>query len=703
MYALMALVLVMGSSAAEAQVKESTSLKIVPQNVEYYSASLRCQEQLDMFLGSNAYKRIMEMGPVQFATGMAKMQLQTNDDLARVVQFFESEPELTAVLKDLVSHEVFTYGSGGIGNWLEMLNELNRIQQTAQLEAMAAGEEPQEFMMRKVLAYAEQNKQKLVLADFVVGLKSSDVDALKAQLNRLDQLATGALGQDPNMKDRYKKQTINGHEYLTLTLEGSMVPWQMMPAEVTDALSGMMDHLKKMTLTISLGVHGDYLIVSIGDSTDHLAQIGTGSLLADASEMAPVLKAGDKKLTSIGYASASLLRQAGSAEGQLDTFTQLADLMLPQSPLSEDLQTEIRSDLDKAISKVKESLPEAAAMSSYGFITEKGFESLAYSWGGAGAMNASKPLPLLKHVGEAPIMFFVARTTTDPEQYEMTREVFKRAYYYAEKIAAEEMSEEEFATFQKAAKRLMPLMAKFDEATSKYMIPAMADGQAAMVLDAKSTSTQWTMVLPESAQPLPMLELGMIQGVSDREALEKGLKSYFDTLQEVINTLSKMSQEDDFMDLFPQPIPPIQLPAPATNEAGDAKLYSYAMPPQAPVSERIAPNMGINDKMMIMSLMPEFTTRLFKETQAEGTLLQDASRPLAAAFHFDFPALVDTIWPWVGYGMQVYGADAEMAQYMQMVEPGLEVAKCFKGVTGISYVEGDAMVTHTEWRFEDLK
>ena len=56
--------------------EQAKSLKVVPADAAYYSASLRLKEQLDTFLGSNAYQRLMNIQLVQLAKGQIEFQWQ---------------------------------------------------------------------------------------------------------------------------------------------------------------------------------------------------------------------------------------------------------------------------------------------------------------------------------------------------------------------------------------------------------------------------------------------------------------------------------------------------------------------------------------------------------------------------------------------------------------------------------------------------
>ena len=105
------------------------------------------------------------------------------------------------------------------------------------------------------------------------------------------------------------------------------------------------------------------------------------------------------------------------------------------------------------------------------------------------------------------------------------------------------------------------------------------------------------------------------------------------------------------------------------------------------------------------SLLPRFTARLMADTPLQGSgPLVDTQRPLAAAFHIDFADLLTALKPWVDYGMDLSGGmeQSPMGNIKQQVHDVMDVLQCFRGVSAVTYAEGDAMVTHAQWRFQDL-
>ena len=101
-----------------------------------------------------------------------------------------------------------------------------------------------------------------------------------------------------------------------------MAPWDPGVVEKIRSLATtpadgdkLIEHLKKTTLVVSLGLRDDYLLLAIGPSTDVLAKLGKGTSLRSLPELAAVAKFADKRICSVGYLSKTLNRALQPDQG----------------------------------------------------------------------------------------------------------------------------------------------------------------------------------------------------------------------------------------------------------------------------------------------------------------------------------------------------------------------------------------------------
>jgi hypothetical protein len=701
--------------------KDNTSLKFVPENVAFYVASLRLREVYDKVATSKAAAKLKQIPVVQFGWAMAMAQWQ-NPQVPQLAMFKQAlqapeNQQLVAMLKDAMSQEIFIYGGADFGDAIGLLNELNVASSTAQLEAAASNdlENPSKAQFGKILEVINRQGDKLKIPTLVKGAKLGDTQTAVAQLKRLENLITTAFAQQPPLQQRFAREKIGGGEFLTLRLDGSLVPWPMVMQSVQGVdpqqMQQLVTKLSAVKLVISIGLRDKYLLVSIGDDNKHLAQLGQGALLYDRSELAPVRKAADKPLTEVTYASAAFMQQVGGVERQMDQLSGMAKQFLPMAGLSPELEKELAADVEKITTYVKANVPKPGARSGYNYLTPDGFEGFGYSWTTESTLDASKNLTVLNHVGGDPIAFWAARGKSNPRLFDNLVFLVSRAAYYAEKLLLEKGDPQQQDAYTKIREQLQPLASQLATVTRDKLIPAFADGQSALVLDAKSTSETWHVAMPPSDAALPMLEIGMVSGVSDAGLVKEAFGEYFTIAQQILDKLHELSA-GDLKDMFPQEIPAIQLAKPQTKDVADATVYFYALPAESGLDAQLAPNAGLSASFLVTSLLPRFTARLLADTSLQGQgPLAKYDRPLAAAGHLDFARLIEALEPWIDYGMAIgLGVSADVdgkggptGNIPQQVHDALEVIKCFRGASVVIYQEGNTMVTHVQCRFADLQ
>ena len=130
-----------------------------------------------------------------------------------------------------------------------------------------------------------------------------------------------------------------------------MLPWNDAVVEKIRSLAvspadgdKLIEHLKKTTLVISLGLRDDYLLVAIGPSTEVLAKLGHGATLRSLPELAAVGKFADKRICSVGYSSKAFNQQCGQTKARVDELLRAANTLLPALPAQGKLRNELAKD-----------------------------------------------------------------------------------------------------------------------------------------------------------------------------------------------------------------------------------------------------------------------------------------------------------------------------------------------------------------------
>ena len=267
-----------------------------------FSSTLRLKEQVEIVAHSKAWARLKEIPSVQQGWMMAQMYWTLGaTEFNQTIQKPENQQLIDLVL-DLLSHEIVMYAD----------------QQTADLTALAAEvynsavysgpaldvqnpENPAKnaanAAARTALKRLSGNLDKLKVPTIVFAFKHTDAARAKAQLDRLEKVVTEAIAGEPKLKDRFKRSAVGGNDYLTLTLDGKMIPWDEIPTDASEIeekpgqLKQLIEKLKTLEMAISIGVRGDYLLISVAPSTAHLAALGTGAAIGRSRGIPAALQA----------------------------------------------------------------------------------------------------------------------------------------------------------------------------------------------------------------------------------------------------------------------------------------------------------------------------------------------------------------------------------------------------------------------------
>ena len=230
-------------------------------------------------------------------------------------------------------------------------------------------------------------------------------------------------------------------------------------------------------------------------------------------------KFADRKLTSISYSSKEF-RQLGAQTRYVDNVISVAKAGLAKADLTEEQRKDILKTLTELTKSVQTASANVGAAMSFTFLTDRGFEGYDYDYGKHPGLDGSKPLTLLDHLGGDPLMAVVQRGKVSVKDYENAINGLKKAYKQADEIAQEKLTGDDKEKYDKAKKDFLPLLERLNETTAKLFLPALEDGQCALVLDAQWKSKQWAKALPKMKTALPMPELALVIGVSDAKAVQ---------------------------------------------------------------------------------------------------------------------------------------------------------------------------------------
>src|SRR5262249_30100380 len=155
-----------------------------------------------------------------------------------------------------------------------------------------------------------------------------------------------------------------------------------------------------------------------------------------------------------------------------------------------------------------------------------------------------KPLTILDHLGGSPFLCVASHSAGTRSDYDSFVTWIKRTATDAEKIVERKAPADGWAKYQALRPKIVDLLSRADQANRDNLFPALAGGQTAIVFDTGAESQRWVAPMPESPNPLPMLEIGLSGSVTDAAKLRAAVQQYFYIVQDAISLLHDVNPEE---------------------------------------------------------------------------------------------------------------------------------------------------------------
>lgn len=746
-----------------------TSLAVIPSDAAFVSSTLRLREQYDRVTASNAFAAIRKLPAVaKFLGSLEEQQSQPGSPLSILDTFMQlpENQQAVEVLQDMVATDTFVYGDASWVALMELLMKVQRAQQAANILTMASGgisdfdvgglgiefdaelddddeEEDDdedddnaaaprrvkarparfqviegdldlqgnELAMRLVLKTIADNKNLIVIPDLVWGFATTKRDAAVTQLKRLEVLLQLAAQANPALAGAVQRKTIAGGEFVTLTFKPDLFAARQLVAvdEASEKdLDTIFDVLDDLEIVVALGTMGDRVILSVGDSTDHLAKLATADTkgLIAAKPFAPLLEHRGKPITAVSYVSEAMMKVVSPSTADIDQLAELADDIASLADLPPEAATDARTSLKKMSEQYRAWMPVPGPWMSFSFLAEEGYEGYAWDWSKNRHVDGTKRLDLLEHMGGAPLAATVTRLRTDVPRFDHLVGWIGMGWKFFTKHLlprADENVQEQFAGFEK---HIVPLGEKFVGIVRRTFVPALAGGQFGFVIDGKSKTSRLQDGLPAAEQPLPLVEPAIVLGISEPGLFREGMNDLFALSDELVEAVRAM---------VPDSVPAdYRIAEPEKSKVEGGTIWSWPLK-KTGLDEQVRPAIALGKDAAVFSLVPKQAGRLIVESPLEtGSQLTRFEEPLAGAAALDIAGLIDLVEPWAVYLARygsvqqrdgsvdsdlVMNADAEDPQVRELLDQMktvFEAARSLRAATSETTTKPDATVTH--WR-----
>ncbi|MEO2040379.1 MAG: hypothetical protein ABGW79_00830 [Pirellulales bacterium] len=709
---------------ANAHTAEAADLGIglIPDDAAFLSSTLRGKEQYDRIVSSNAFASLKELKSVAKALDeLAKQQTQPGNPMALAMMMMQmpDNQEAISLLQDMVSTDTFVFGTSSWVTVSKLFKKLQSAQQAANIATLTKGTDldldTDATLNRLIAETLAANTDEIVIPDLVWGFHTTQVDAAKKQLDRIEGFATSMAQSQPMLADAVAREKIGTGDFITVTIKPDPNLIKMAISNTVkfdgmkEELERILERVGELQFVVALGIVKEHVVLSIGGGTEHLETMGStvGSLL-DTKPFKVVRDSSEKPLTSIWYRSQKLAKAWETSPEDIEQAKKFASTVAKANELTPEATAEAEKLVEELLEGYVSRMPEAGPWLAYSYLTDTGYAGEEWNWAKNLPWNGSKPLSL-DHFGGDPLAVIALRTKTDPEQFEaFVNWADSLRKFVSNAIAAtgDDDTQEGFRTFDE---KIVPLGEELTATVREKFVPALKNGQFGFVLDGKASTTKLQTSLPASTEPLPLIEPAIVLALDDDKLFREGLSDIFALSDKLLSVIREIDE-----DAIPSEY---RIPDPEEQEAEGGSLWTFALP-ESGLDEQIQLSIGIGSNAAVFSFTPKQAERILAGSpiQLEG----DFSQNLAAAAILDWVAFANAIEPWATYVIrcggvqqekgtldpsQTIGPDSETEEVTDALEQLatiFDVFRCLKSATAKTSIEEDATVTRWQNRIEDL-
>ena len=181
---------------------------LIPDDAAFLASTLRGREQYDRIATSNAFASLKELKSVEKALDeLAKQQTQPGNPMALAMMMMQmpDNQEAIALLQDMVATDTFVFGTSSWVTFSKLAKKLQSAQQAANIATITKGTDLEidtdTTLNRLIAETLAANTDQIVIPDLVWGFHTTQVDAAKKQLERIDGFATSMAQSQPMLAD----------------------------------------------------------------------------------------------------------------------------------------------------------------------------------------------------------------------------------------------------------------------------------------------------------------------------------------------------------------------------------------------------------------------------------------------------------------------------------------------------------------------
>ncbi|MGL5098111.1 MAG: hypothetical protein ACRDD1_21195, partial [Planctomycetia bacterium] len=669
----------------------NSAADVVPADVAFFSTSLHLKEHWKPFVESEALRRILAFSPVR--KGLEDLKMQPQYETAIQMLELPLAQDLIAAGEELGSRELFVYGGS---EWVGLVDLINDVYGQAIFEGIQEGMSGKKSndsarMVRLLL----RNKDRIKAPTLVFGGKVKDRRIIEDVLTQLKTIVENA-----KLPLKLEAVVVGEQELTTLKLTGAMIGEeeeekfrrQLMDDGVTERQTDQfIAWMKEQTLSITVGVIGDYTVLSFGPNDAHLEKLGKGPSLADSPDVKPAL-AYLTKPNAAGFAYGSRA-MAETQRLKVDELLPVVDslLTLGQLFMPAELGDRLKADVHQLAGDVGALIPPASPWVQVQLLN-KGIETYSFTENATLGIDYTKELSILKYAGPKPLFAAAQGGASGVPAYNALRGYAIKLFDYYRDFAEPQFEADMEAEAKKYEAIALPFLKKFDATTREKFLPAIDMGQTLFVVDFNSTVTRVGPTRFPEPMPAPSVSLGFT--LNDSKLFLEAVGEYAEAIELLIDDVRRAGPDGENVE-------PFKFPQPETDSIADATTYFYELPEE--FGDALSPRIVVGEKILMMFTSKAVAEKMTSSKRGPTDSVVAVNAPSGAVVVSRPESTVAALKKWVDHLRKTQPVDEESAALVdESIVLGFDLVGVYKGAAVRMYREDGQTVTHAWIHVEDL-
>ena len=684
-----------------------TVLSIAPQDVAFLLTAIDMRKSWETFVQGNFVKSLRRLEYVRELE--QELLTQWEQPVGQLADFKSSlrNPNIRDLLRlatDMASHEFFVYGED---DWCDSIENLMAFQTEVMAQIQQDPSKLEEFFNQ----LDRKTVDGLRVPTTVFGFRLTDDGVARQQLDALEGIIRVVGGQQEELRpflEKLHRRDLSDGQTLTMTLDTSLIPLDKIDEDQREAFDKVQELLDGRSVSLSLGVKSNLLLIGVGEGADLLEKVGeASSKLIDHERMSVLKNAEVSDLRTIMFVSKRWRQSQWNAQFAhyfRNLFVQFAIAIGSEAgedgeiPDAEKWKEELLQDANRLDGIIAEVAPDFGDSLGWSHAIASGSEGWSYDWSSNPLFESVRPMQILEHAGANSLYLLAFKQRAIPAFSDLCDYAMQRIPEHAERfIATAEQDQEERELALRVFKQAWPLVEQAAEIMRGKISPALDDNESLLSLSAAWTTRELGNGLPMADEPLTLPELAIACKLRDRELFLDGCKDMYGVFDKVVELVREVDQ-----DAIPAGY---EIPRPVEEALGDASSYSYEELTGAVDLAGFKPQLVIADDVVIFG----YSDRQVRDMLGRQALktrpawLTDET-PVAAVAYADYGGMLAAVRPWIIYGFSASGTplDQPLAPMEGPVPSGNDVLQIWDtfsaaGVAAVTVSTEDNGPTVTRW------